>query len=295
METNTDILNELTAISPVVAALYKGNVFTVPYGYFDTIAPTVIACINTSARNFIPAANEQQANVPDGYFNNLAGAILAKIKASETAADEMKVLSPLLYKLQPKNVYQVPPGYFENVHHEIIDNLANIDAKQELQVLSPLLFTLQSKNIFKIPAGYFDNFPNTILNTMQPQPAKVVAMPRRVPFLKYAVAAMLTGALALGVYKYANQTTTSTPNPVALEAFVESGRSMNDKQFNEALQNLSEADIAKYLEKNSDIADVAVLRNNLDENVLPSQDDYLLDETTLDNYLKEIDKPALKN
>lgn len=295
MKTNTDILNELTAISPVVAALNKGNVFTVPQGYFDTIAPTVMVCINTSATNLITAANEQPTNVPDGYFNNLAGSILVKIKAGETAAAEMKVLSPLLYKLQPKNVYQVPPGYFENVHHEIIDNLANIDAKQELQVLSPLLFTLQSKNVFKIPSGYFDNFSNTILNTMQPQPAKVVAMPRRLPFLKYAVAAMLTGALALGVYKYANQTTNPTPNAVALEAAVESGRSMNDKQFNEALQNLSETDIAKYLEKNGDIADVAVLRNNLDENILPSQDDYLLDETTLDNYLKDIDKPALKN
>ena len=70
---------------------------------------------------------------------------------------------------------------------------------------------------------------------------------------------------------------------------------MNDQQFEETLQKLTPADIAKYLENNGDITDVATLRNNIDENNLPNEDDYILDEKTLDNFIKEINNNSVIN
>ena len=110
-------------------------------------------------------------------------------------------------------------------------------------------------------------------------------------FIKYAAAAIITGAMALWVLRYIEQpgSANQLTNVVAiLDESIEMGKNMNDQQFKEGLGKLTQVDIAKYLEKNGDIADVAVLRNNLDESNLPSQDDYLLDETTLDNFLKKI-------
>jgi hypothetical protein len=73
-----------------------------------------------------------------------------------------------------------------------------------------------------------------------------------------------------------------------LDESIEKGKTMNDQQFEETLQKLTAADIAKYLENNGDISDVATLRNSIDENNLPNEDDYILDEKTLDNFIKKI-------
>jgi hypothetical protein len=88
---------------------------------------------------------------------------------------------------------------------------------------------------------------------------------------------------------------TNGSNVAVLDASIEKGRTMDEKQFNETLENLSEADIAKYLENNGDISDLAALGNNIESNNLPKVEDYLLDETTLENYLKEIENTSTNN
>ena len=70
---------------------------------------------------------------------------------------------------------------------------------------------------------------------------------------------------------------------------------MNDQQFEETLQKLTATDIAKYLENNGDITDVAILGNSIDENNLPNEDDYILDEKTLDNFIKEVNNNTVIN
>jgi hypothetical protein len=80
-----------------------------------------------------------------------------------------------------------------------------------------------------------------------------------------------------------------------LDASIEKGRVMNEEQFNNALGKLNGADIAKYLEANGDIADIASLNNNVDDSGLPNQDDYLLDGTTLDKYLEAIENATINN
>ncbi len=255
METTTDILNELTSISPLIAGMNKVNVFTVPQGYFESIGNTVLACLMEGHETVYPKKITQYPDIPKGYFDHLADSILDKIKATETAADEIRNLSPLLYGIQNNEIFEVPDGYFAHIS---------------------------------------DN----ILNKVKPQSNKVISMRRQNVFIKYAVAAMMAGVIALGLYKYIDKPRSGSGNSstvATLDSTIEKGRNMNDQQFNEALGNLTETDIAKYLEKNGDITDVAVLKNNLDESNLPSQEDYLLDETTLEKYLNKIEKTTLNN
>lgn len=296
METKTDIRNELTLLSPLIAGINKVNVFTVPQGYFDTIPNTVLACLKEELFIAPATVNAQSQQVPEGYFDQLAGSVLNKINAAESAPDEIRALSPLLYIIQNKNIFEIPEGYFENAARIIIDTIKTPGAKEELIVISPLLYNLQKHHLFTVPVGYFTSLSDDILKKVVPQKAKVVSMRNRSLFVKYAVAAMLTGAMALGIYKYVDKAGKAViDNNLALDAAVEKGKNMNDQQFNEALASLTEADIAKYLDKNGDIMDVAVLRNNLEESNLPSQEDYLLDEKTLEDYLKEIEKTTINN
>src|SRR5664279_3741443 len=103
METKNDILNELRSLSPLIAGMNKINVFSVPEGYFDSISETVLACLPEENRIFNLPQIKQTPDVPEGYFDQLAGSILDKIKATQTARDEIRNLSPLLHGIQSRN------------------------------------------------------------------------------------------------------------------------------------------------------------------------------------------------
>ncbi|NDE09824.1 MAG: hypothetical protein EBZ95_04565 [Chitinophagia bacterium] len=96
-------------------------------------------------------------------------------------------------------------------------------------------------------------------------------------------------------YLQPSQSANTFTTPLAiLDESIEKGKMMNDQQFEESLQKLSSVDIAKYLENNGDITDVATLRNNMDDSNLPNQDDYILNEKTLDNFIKEVNNNSIK-
>ncbi len=302
METKTDILNELDAISPLIAGIKKVNVFTVPNEYFETISDTVMVCLREEGFAFTTSNARSATEVPIGYFDELAASILGKIKANDAASEEIKYLSPLLFDLQKKQVFKAPKDYFQNLPERIVEKIDTLtEVNSSIEEISPLLQDLKDKNIFELPEGYFFGLADTIIKKVQqPSAGKVISINKNSSWIKYAVAAMMTGIVALGLYKYIDKTGSGvvdlTPTAVAtLDASIKKGTSMNEQQFNEALGNLSETAIAKYLEKNGDITDVALLGNNLKESNLPNEEDYLLDESTLDNYLKDIETNTLKN
>ena len=291
METKSDILIELASLSPLIAAIDKVNVFTVPQGYFDSVSLTVLACLPYEQGVPPVTTDLNDKAIPEGYFDQLSASILDKIKSNETAKEEIRALSPVLSDLQGNQVFEVPVGYFSQFASTVIDTIQNTSYEDELKELSPVLHAIQNANVFEVPVGYFASLPETILQKVKTPSTRVVDMRIRNLFIKYAAAAIITGAMALWVLRYIEQpgSANQLTNVVAiLDESIEMGKNMNDQQFKEGLEKLTQVDIAKYLEKNGDIADVAVLRNNLDESNLPSQDDYLLDETTLDNFLKKI-------
>jgi len=295
MESRIDILNELKALSPAIAAIQNKNVFTVPAGYFEQLADAVLINVKEGTGSLFSSITEKTpGNVPSGYFESLAGNILNKIKAQETVAEELKTLSPLLSSIPNKNVFTIPQGYFESLADIVLNKSTTNDiAATELKALSPMLFSIQNENVFTVPQGYFESLPAIILDKLQPQPAKLVTMKSRRTFsiVKYAVAAALTGVMVLGVYKFANPV---KPDIIAqVPGYVAQGQGI--KNVDEELAKVSDDDIIKYLQANGSDVDAALVANTVDEKELPTQADYLTDDKALDNYLDNVDLKDLKN
>jgi hypothetical protein len=288
MENRIDILNELKELSPTIAAMEKVNVFTVPLGYFEHLGADILMGIETENESANIASST--GDVPAGYFDSLSDSILNKIKAQET---ENNILSAELISLTGKNVYEVPQGYFDTLADSILAKIKISeveDAATEIRALSPMLYSIQNENVFDVPQGYFENLSETVLDTVTPQ-VKVVTMKRRTStFFKYAVAAAFTGVMALGVFKF----TGNTSEKIELPDYVKVG--MNDiKDVDQELAKISDADIVKFLEANGTDVKTAMVAGSIDENELPSEEDYLLDEKALDKYLNSINVNDLKN
>jgi len=293
MESRTDISNELNGLSTVVAAIGKTNVFTVSDGYFEFLSNDIINGIKSESGLLIPAVDKMENDVPAGYFDSLADSILNKIKAQDTenAATEIQGLSPVLSVLQNKNSFETPAGYFDTLTDNIFQSIKTQkveDAAVELKALSPMLYSIQDENVFEVPQGYFEMLGDAVLNKVKPQP-KVIKMQRRSStFLKYAVAAVFTGVMALGVFKF-----TGKPAVKALPEYVTAGMQIDD--IDGELAKISDAEIVKFLEASGTDIKTAFVANSIDENELPSQEDYLLDDKALDKYLNNINLDDLKN
>lgn len=294
MQTSNDISNELKELSPFMAGLEKVNPFTVPKGYFDVLSDDIFVALKEEYPGSIRIHTIPEAEVPQGYFENLADNILSKIKVqenTETAASELRALSPMLYSIQGDNVFEVPHNYFHHLPAVTMHRINKETVADELKILSPVLFGIQNKNVFEVPQGYFESFADNMMAKVQPQETKVISMGRRSSsFMKYAVAAVFTGIMALGVLKFTDGTTT-TSDPALKEGL----QIAASKTFDEELDKLTDADIVNYLQANGESLDVATLANNIDEKDLPAQGDYLMDEKTLDNYLNGITENDLKN
>ena len=286
MENEKDILNELQSISPLIAAIGKVNVFSVPDGYFDSISDTVIMTLNEGfSVDGISNFSTSSDDIPAGYFDKLADSILDKIKKQE--AGELPAIFSTIKKDQ---LFQVPGNYFDTLADSILNKIKSIP---EEETLPAVLYDLKTVHPFKVSENYFADLPADILKRVKQEPgAKVITMPKRFSILKYAAAAVIAGAVALGIYKYSNQPLVNATDAVAsvnLDPSIEKGRSMDDKKFNETLSNLSADDIVNYLQRNGNEADIAVLSSNVEATSLPNEEDYLLDEKTLDNFLKDLD------
>ncbi len=218
--------------------------------------------------------------VPQEYFKYLAADILMGI---ETENESVKTTSP---------VGDVPTGYFDGLAGSILAKIKTQqteDAATEIRALSPMLYSIQNEHVFEVPTGYFEGLSEIVLNTLNP-PVKVVSMKRRTAtFFKYAVAAAFTGVMALGVFKFTGNST----EKIELPAYVTDGLQMQD--VDQELAKISDADIVKFLEANGTDVKTAMVAGSIDENELPSQEDYLLDEKALDKYLNSINIDELKN
>jgi len=298
---------ELKELSPLLHSIPKNNLFTVPQGYFESLSENVLSKVAVEdnaaeLKELSPMLysiqNENVFTVPQGYFESLSENVLSKVAVEGNAAAELKELSPMLYSIQNENVFTVPKGYFESLSENVLSKVAVEDnAAAELKELSPMLYAIQNENIFTVPRGYFESLPAAILNQVQASPAKLVTMKSRRTFsvIKYAVAAIFTGAMALGVYKFIAGSESNRIIPVV--ANVPDYKTINKtiKNVDEELAKVSDDDIIKYLQANGSDVDAALVANTMDEKELPTQDDYLTDDKALDKYLDNVDIKELNN
>ncbi|UAY52356.1 hypothetical protein [Ferruginibacter albus] len=217
--------------------------------------------------------------VPDDYFSVLPETLLACVTDNnntcvDNISKEMKAA--------------VPEGYFDDLSNQILNRIKqqNESSDEEIKSLSPLLHSIKGEQVFRVPANYFQSLPDIVLAKTKPQPAKVISMHKRNSFIRYAAAAVITGALAVGVYKFTGSNHTGV-QLASLDPTVETGIKMNQQQFDDALNNLPADAITNYLEKYGNDDDMAAISSSIDENALPNADDYFIDDKTLDNFLEK--------
>lgn len=124
MEKTSEILNELQAISPLLANIDKKNVYEVPEGYFKLLDKR----ITTTVLIYGDKRSETQ-RVPEGYFEGLSNKILSTIKNTEDPKEEIKDTSHFLFSLKDKNTFTVPDHYFENLSDNIFSKISTKKAK----------------------------------------------------------------------------------------------------------------------------------------------------------------------
>ncbi|RYY50234.1 MAG: hypothetical protein EOO06_04520 [Chitinophagaceae bacterium] len=281
MNQHSDILLELAELSPALAAVPRVNVFKAPEGYFETF-PALLLLQTSSTLTSTPPL----ADVPKGYFEGLASEVLAKISREESGDVD---LSPLLLSVRNNNPYQVPVGYFENLAGAIVSKTLNgsqSNVAVETAEISDLVAGIGNKNVYSVPTGYFEQLALPAIAS-QPAAAKVVKMSSRKSMLKYAAAAVITGLIATAAFF---TFTPASKDPV-LSAVVmkEAAAIIDNKSFDKELESLNDADIVNFLESKGQDVDAALVASlTEDAKLLPDADDYLINENTLDEVLKNL-------
>lgn len=269
MKRSVDITNELLEISPVVAAIPVTAVFEVPIGYFDALAAHMLDNI---------AGNNGKDDLPAGYFDLLAGNILSKIEG--TAMHELQQLSPVLAAVKKDMPYDLPEHYFE----QLADETMVLTTAEKM----PAVLEQAGKSIgFDLPEGYFEKLAENVVDKIKLEsPTKVISIGKPVNKIwKYAAAAVFTGIIATGIMQYPGITGKQNTGATAVVP-----ATWNEKAFNEKMETLSEDDIIRYLEKNGSEADVAALSSVIEDNAIPTQEEYFMDANTLDKFLEGIEQ-----
>lgn len=231
-------------------------------------------------REISPALGEiQKVNVytvPAGYFDGIAQNMLPLIRDEQNS---------LLSSIN-KQAGNVPAGYFDTLADSILGKIK----AQEAAETYPVLDKISKQHVYTVPQDYFETLSAEIVNKATQPQAKVVSMQKRSGWFKYAAAASVVIMLTFGVYKFTSSTNGK------MDAVTKEGMAIaKDNKFEEVLTNVTEEDIIQYLQKEGTDVETALVAQTLDVKELPSEEDYLLDEKTLDNFLDNIDIKDLNN
>ena len=250
MDKSTEILNELKEISPTLAAMERVNVFQVPDDYFTELDKRIF----TSVFLHQDEKNKDQ-QVPEGYFEALSSKIMLKIKSAE------------------------------------IDN-----PDEEIQSISPLLFSLKNTQVLSVPFGYFDSLSDNIKSQLNDNKAKVISINTGRKWWKYAAAAVIAGGITFGSLQiFKNQNAPDSTNQMIAAAanmpdyIKRSLQYDTPEQLDKGIASLSDNEIADYLENHGSIMDDDLITKDIDTTGLPDTDDYLINDSTLNDFLNTID------
>lgn len=253
--SSTDILNELKEISPLLAGAEKTNLYSVPDNYFADLEDKISTIVFLNQEG-----KEPVQKVPVDYFDSLSDKILSKIRKDAFVSAEDKFVS----------------------------------AEDEIKTLSPALYYLKSEpGVFTVPDTYFNGLSDRILQKISGKPAKVVKINHVRNWYKFAAAAVvaiLIGISTLKIYNHNN-----ADNKIAKTYIELSSQYKTPEKLDEGIAALSDDEIAKYLEKTGNILDDETLIQNTDVQSLPDDTDYLLNENTLNEYLKSIGSKSINS
>lgn len=126
--------------------------------------------------------------------------------------NELNELASRLPVRAPRTPYSVPMGYFEGLVGQVLDRIHREQAQEELQSISPLLSQLTKQTPYATPTGYFEK--EAVLSTKKPGRIVSIASSR---WVRYAAAAVITGAIFLLMPGQNDPTPPATVNTVITE------------------------------------------------------------------------------
>lgn len=206
MQAKKDISEELKLLSAVVDSISRETPYRVPAGYFEEFPAKVLRLTNPDEPQFSLGKDKPLAfSVPEGYFDSFAQNLLSRIKMeaaaipeknrtetavpaqgrTESAAEELADLSPILAGISREMPFRVPADYFET-----------------MSPVEAMLTGVKEKITYTVPQGYFDNLAENILiqvartgakkTTEVKEPARIVTMRT---WMRYATAAVVAGLI----------------------------------------------------------------------------------------------------
>lgn len=281
MENKNNIQNEQEEIgSPVFGIIDNSNVFTVPEGYFDELPVSVLGKVVV-----------QNNELPDGYFDELPLSVLGKIQFEAEVPEGYFEALPIevLGKINSISEQQtLPTGYFDNLSAVVMQRIkadeTEVNVHTEMEQLSATIAGIGNKHPFTVPTGYFDNNVDVINKKITgKQPAVIVKMGTAKKILRYAVAAVVTGLMGLGIYTIAFDNQQASLNPVVM---AKAENILKTNSIDDVFNSLTETDITDYMTENGSNINAALVASTINDEDLPTAEDYLFDEETLNDFLK---------
>ncbi len=124
MKRTREILNELKAISPLVAEISDSMPFSVPDGYFDQFPVSMVGIVTLDSQNqttdeqstLIPPSNKQLPfSVPQGYFESFAANMIKLAKEEDEINLEIRRISAVVADIPKSNPFYLPENYFSSL------------------------------------------------------------------------------------------------------------------------------------------------------------------------------------
>jgi hypothetical protein len=155
----------------------------------------------------------QPFSVPEGYFEEFASSVMAKIRNQQperilSSAEEIQDISPLLAGISRKMPYSVPNDFFEG-------SLSGLSILVKEDQESPILAKAGKAMPYEVPVGYFAGFAGRVLNVVAPKSTVIPIMRRK--WMRLAVAAMVAGVISISGYLYLGHKGHSAQDRVAAE------------------------------------------------------------------------------
>jgi hypothetical protein len=156
----------------------------------------------------LSANSNNPYSVPEGYFDGLAASVLAKIKGETPlpAVEELAQLSPFLAGISKRMPYAVPENYFQS-------NVKGLSAFTSESEESLVLSFIEKEMPFEVPKGYFANVPDQVLEKISNQSARVVLMKRKWMRMAAAALVAGVMAIS-GIFYFINRGDNGTTDPV---------------------------------------------------------------------------------
>ena len=222
-------------------------------------------------------ANISNTNIftaPEGYFDTLSAELLIAVNPP---------------------IANVPEGYFDNLAESILSKIRAVEVESgETNEVSSLLAPLQSINVFNTPENYFEQLPAELLKKL-PKPAVVIGINSKTSFFRYAVAAVITGVLGMGLFTAFDKHSFNDSTGSNAVILAQAGTIVKENSFDKILETISDEDIVHYLQNNGQDVNAALVASITDEKILPNPEDYITDDQALDNLLNDLNIKQTSN